>query len=99
MTYAVIELARAAKVDNLDSTAFGVAQKDILGLEIAMNDLQFRRREEEQCSAQLLGELASQIERHAAEVGVAKQVVQVIREQFEHETQVIAPAEVPLEFD
>ena len=74
------ELARTAEIDDFDGRAFGVAEEDVLGLEIAVDDAQFGRRQEEQGRAQLLGELPRQVERHAAEVGVAQQVVQVVAE-------------------
>jgi len=71
-------------------------EEDVLGLEVAVDDGQFGRRQEEQRRAELLRELARQVQRDAAEVGVAQQVVQVVRQQFEHQTQVVAPHKVPL---
>ena len=59
-----------------------------------MDDVEFRSGEEEERRAQLLRELAGQVERHAAEVGVAQQVVEVVREQLEHQAQVVAEHEV-----
>lgn len=53
---------------------------------------------EQERRAQLLRELAREVERHAAEVGVAQQIVQVVREQLEHEAQVVPPHEVPFQF-
>ena len=78
------ELARAAEVDDLDGRPFGVAEQDVFRFEVAVDDAQLGRRQEEQRRAQLLRELARQVERHAAEVGVAQQVVQVVAEQLEH---------------
>jgi len=62
-----------------------------------VDDVELGRREEEQRSAQLLRELARQVQRNAAEVGVAQQVVQVVREQLKDETQVRPEHELPLQ--
>jgi len=43
-----------------------------------VNYVQFGGAEEEQCGAQLLGELAREVQRNAPEVGVPQQVVQVV---------------------
>lgn len=61
-----------------------------------MYNTQFRRGEEKQGGAQLLGKLASQIERDAAKVGVAQQIVQIVRQQLKHQAQVVAPHKVAL---
>lgn len=45
-----------------------------------MYDVQLGAGEEHESSRQLLGKLASQVERNAAEVGVAEQVVEIVRE-------------------
>jgi len=82
------QLTRAAKVDNLDRRAFRVAEQDVLRLEVTVDDVELRRREEQQGRAQLLCKLARQIQRDAAEVGVAQKVVQVVGEQLKDETQV-----------
>lgn len=50
-------------------------------------------------STKLLRKLASQIEGHATEVGVAKQVVQIVGQEFEHQAEVIAPHEMTLQAD
>jgi len=81
-------LTRAAKVDNLDRRAFRVAEEYVLGLEVAVDDVELGRREEQQRGAQLLRELARQVQRDATEVGVAQQVVEVVRQQLEDETEV-----------
>jgi len=86
--YTFSEMARAAEVDDLDRRALRVAEEDVLGLEVAVDDVEFGRREEHQRHAQLLRELARQVERDAAKVGVAQQVVEVVREQLEDETEV-----------
>ena len=53
-----------------------------------MDNVEFGRREEQQRRAQLLSKLARQVQRDAAEVGVAQQVVQVVGKQLEDQTQV-----------
>ena len=95
-THPLSELARAPEVDDLDGTALRVAQQDVLRLHVAVNDVQLRRREEQQRRAQLLRELTRQVERDAAEVGVPQQVVQVVGEQLEDQAQVVAEHEVLL---
>lgn len=54
--------------------------------------------QEQERGAKLLRELPGEVERDAAEVGVAEQVVQVVREQLEHQAQVVSPHEVALQF-
>ena len=49
--------------------------------------------------AKLLSELPGEVERDASEVGVAQKVVQVVRQQFKHQAQVLAKEKVPFEFD
>ncbi len=44
-----------------------------------MDDIELRSGKKQEGSAQLLGKLARQVERHAPEVGVAQKVVQVVR--------------------
>ena len=97
-THSLSELTGAAKVDDLDGTALGVAEEDVFGLEVAVDDVEFGRGEEEEGGAELLRELARQVERHATEVGVAEEVVQVVGEELEHQTQVVAKHEVTLQF-
>ena len=91
-------MARAAEVDDLDGAALGVDEEDVLGLEVAVYDVEVGRAQEHERRAQLLRELARQVERHTAEVGVAQKVVQVVGEELEDETQVVAEHEVSLEF-
>lgn len=71
-SYPLTQLARAAKVNDFDSRPLWITQEDVFWLEVAMDDTQFRRREEKQCCAQLLSKLARQVERDAAKVGVAQ---------------------------
>lgn len=63
-----------------------------------MDYVQFGRREEQQRRAELLRELPREIQRDAPEVGVPQEVVQVVREQLEHQTQVVPPHEVSFQF-
>ena len=91
-------MTRAAKVDNLDGAAFGVTQEYVLRLEVAVDDVELGRGQEQQRGGQLLSKLARQVERDAAEVGVAQQVVQVVAEQLKHQTQVVPEHEVALQF-
>ena len=96
---ALAELARGTEVDNLDRTSLGVAEENILWLQITMDNFQLGRGEEEERSGDLLCKFSSEVERHAPEVGVAQQVVQVVGEELEHQTQVVAPHEVVLQLD
>lgn len=72
MTYPLAELTWAAEIDNLDCRSLGVAEEDVLRLEVAVDDVEFGRGEEQQRRAQLLSELAGEIQRDASEVGVAQ---------------------------
>jgi len=92
------ELTGAAKVDNLDGTAFGVAQENVLWLQITVYDLQLWCPEEQQRSAQLLRKLARQVQRHSTEVGVTQQIVQVVRQELKDKEQMTAPQEMSLQF-
>ena len=91
------ELARAAKVDDLDGAALGVAEQDVLGLEVAVDDAELVGDEEHEGGAELLREFAREVEGDAAEVGVAEQVVEVVGEELEDEAEVVAVHEVALE--
>ena len=91
------KLARAAEVDDLDRAALRVAQEDVLGLQVAVDDVELRRREEQQRRAQLLRELPREVEGDTAEVRVPQQVVEVVGEQLEDQTQVVAEHEVLLQ--
>ena len=79
-TYPFAELARAAKVDNLDGTAFRVTEEDVFRLEVAVDDAQLRRAKKEERHAQLLRELAREVEGDAAEASIAQEVVKIVRE-------------------
>jgi hypothetical protein len=91
------KLTRRTKIDDFDGGALGVAEKDILRLQITVYNGQLGRRQEEQSRAKLLRKLPRQVEGDAAEVRVPQQVVQVVREQFKHKTQVVPPHEVALQ--
>ena len=93
-THPLVELTRAAEVQDLDGRPFGVAEHDVLRLEVAVDDLQLGRGQEAQRRAQLLRELPGERERDAAELGVSQQVEQVVGEQLEHQAQVVPPHEV-----
>lgn len=68
----------AAEVHDLDGAALGVAQQDVLRLEVAVDDAELGRGQEQQRSAKLLSKLPGQVERDATEVGVPQQVVEVV---------------------
>jgi len=89
-------MARAAEVHNLYCTALWVAEQNIFRLEVTVDDVEFGRRKEHQGHTELLCELSRQVQRHASKVGVTQQVVEVVREQFEDETQMGAEHEVTL---
>ena len=84
--------ARAAEVDERDGAALGVAQQDILGLEVAVDDS--RLLQHLQRRHYLTAELSDEVERHAAKLREAQQIVQVVRQQLEYETLVVAVFEV-----
>jgi len=89
-------MARAAEVHNLYCTALWVAEQNIFRLEVAVDDVEFGRRKEHQSHAELLRELSRQVQRHASKVGVTQQVVEVVREQLEDETEMRTEHEVTL---
>lgn len=98
-THPLAKLTRAPKVHNLDGTSLGVTQQYVLRLQVAVDDAELRRSQEEQCCAHLLGELAGQVERDAAEVGVPQQVIQVVGQHLKHQTEVVSKHEVALQVD
>jgi len=98
-THTIAELTRTAKVNDLDGTALGVTEQNVLRLEIAVYNLQFRSSEEQQRRAQLLRKLARQIERHPAVVCVAQQVVKVVRQQLKDEEQMITKHKMSLQLN
>ncbi len=64
-----------------------------------MDDAQLRRGQEQQRGAQLLSKLARQVQRHAAEIRVPQQVVQVIGQHLEDQTQVVPEHEVAFQMN
>ena len=93
------QLTGAAEVDDLNGAALGVAEEDVFGFEVAVDDAELRGGQEEQRGAELLCEFAGEVEGNAAEVGVAEEVVEVVGEQLEGEAQVVAEHEVALQVD
>eukprot|EP00041_Stephanoeca_diplocostata_P019264 m.412702 g.412702 ORF g.412702 m.412702 type:complete len:433 (+) comp21258_c0_seq6:60-1358(+) len=83
-------LARTSKVNKLDGGAFRILQQDILWLQITVNDLDSRRREEQERVEHLLRKLAYEIERDALEARVADQIVEVVREMLKDQAKVVA---------
>ena len=59
-----------------------------------MDDVDLRRGEEQQCRTQLLSKLACQIKRDPMEVGVVKQFVEIVGEEFKYQAEVVAEHEV-----
>lgn len=64
-----------------------------------MDDAQFRGGQEEQRRAKLLSKLARQVQRHAAEICVPQQIVQVIGQHLEDQTQVIPEHEMAFQMN
>lgn len=56
------KLAGAAEVHNLDGTALGVAEQDVLRLEVAVDDAELRGGQKEQSCAELLCQLPRQVQ-------------------------------------
>ncbi|KAF7242430.1 putative beta-glucosidase I, partial [Varanus komodoensis] len=96
-THSLAQLAGAAKVHDLDSTALGVAEQDVLRLKVTVDNAELRCGQEEQSSAQLLGKLACEVERDATEVGVTEQVIEVVGQQLKHQAQMAPEHEMPLQ--
>lgn len=61
-----------------------------------MDDAELRSSQEEQCRAQLLRKLPRQVQRYPPEIRVTKQVIQVVGQHLEHQTEVVPKHEVPL---
>jgi len=64
-----------------------------------VDDFHLGGGEEEERGGDLLGKLAREVERDAAEVGVAQQVIEVVGQQLEDQAEVVAPHEVVAQFD
>jgi len=71
-TYSLPKLTRTAEVDYFYRASLRIAQKDVLGFQITVNDVQFRRRQEQEGSTQLLRKLSRQVQRHTAEICISK---------------------------
>lgn len=63
-----------------------------------MDYVEFGCGEEQQCCAELLRKLPSEIQRYASEVGVPQQVIQVVGQKLEHQTQMVPPHEMSFQF-
>lgn len=98
-THPLPELTGAAEIDDFDGGAFGVAEEDVLGFEVAVDDAELGGGEEEEGGAELLGEFPREVEGDAAEIGVAEEVVEVVGEELESQAEVVAEHEVTLQVD
>lgn len=98
-SHPLAQLTGAPEVHDLDGGSLGVAEQDVLGLEVTVDDAQLRRGQEEQRGAQLLSKLARQVQRHAAEIGVPQQVVQVIGQHLKDQTQVVPEHEMTFQMN
>ena len=87
-THPLRSLARAAEVDDLDLAPAWVDKENVLGLEVAVDDGKLLGGKKLQGGAELVGEFAGEVERDALEIGVANEVVQIVRQQLKHQTQV-----------
>ncbi len=99
MSHPLAQLTGAPEIHDLDGGSLGVAEQDVLGFEVTVDDAQLRRGQEQQRGAQLLSKLARQVQRHAAEIRVPQQVVQVIGQHLEDQTQVVPEHEVALQMN
>lgn len=79
MTYPLSKLAGTAEIDDFDRRPFGVAQENVLGLQITVDDVQFGLGQEHERRAQLQCELSRQIQRHAPKISVPQEIVQIER--------------------
>ena len=94
-THPLTYLTWTAKVDYLYGAPLGIAQQDVLRLQITVNDAEFRCREKEQRRAELLGKLPCKVEGDTSEVCVPQEVVEVIGQKFKHQTQMVFVHKVP----
>lgn len=79
----------AAEINQLDRGSLRVLQQNVLRFEIAVDDGDFGRREEEERVTDLLGELLDEVERDAPKRCVPNEVVEVVTQMLEHQTQVV----------
>lgn len=93
-THRLSQLTRAAKVNDLDRAPFGVAEEDVLWLQVTVDYAEFRCSQEKQCCAQLLGKLAREVQRNTTEVGVTQQIIQIVGKHLKHQAQMVAEHEL-----
>ena len=62
-----------------------------------MDDVEGGVGEKEEGRAQLLGKLAGEVERDSSEVGVSEELVEIVGEELEDQTEVVAEHEVTLQ--
>lgn len=84
--------ARATKVDELDCRMFAIAEQNVFGFQVAVNDV--LRLQKVQRVQNLNANLADQWERETLELGALQHVVQVEIQQLKHNTEVILPVKV-----
>ncbi len=84
----------AAEVHDANGTSLGVAEENVLWLQVAVDHVDLWRGQEQQRRAQLLGKLACQVQRDATEIGVPEELVEVVGEKLEDETEMVPEHEV-----
>ena len=97
--HALVGPARRSKVDDLDAAALGVPQQDVLGLQIAVDDVDLRLREEGQSLEDLLGEFADEVEGNAAELCILQELVQIERQHLKDQALMTSVDKVRQETD
>jgi hypothetical protein len=70
-------IARASKVNDFDPASFGVSKEYVLGLQIAMDDVDVRSGEVGQCLEYLFGEFANEVEGDSGKVRVFQEFVEI----------------------
>lgn len=85
-------ISARSKVNHLDATLVGLSQQDILGLHVAVNNVVFAHVMER--DEQLDGEAAHQSDGDTLEVVALDELVQVHRQHFERENQMLAEHEL-----
>ncbi|EKU23075.1 dual-specificity tyrosine- -phosphorylation regulated kinase 1b, partial [Nannochloropsis gaditana CCMP526] len=95
--HALVAAAGGAKVDQLDPTPLGVAQQNVLGFEVAVDDVHVWAGQEVQGLEDLLGELPEERERDPGELGVLEEVVEIVGEHLEDQDLVVPVDEVLLQ--
>jgi hypothetical protein len=87
-------MAGAAKVNDLDGAPFWISEQYVLGLEIAVDDVDVGIGHEGEGGEDLMCELPDEVEGDAMEVCVPQQVIQVVRQQLKHQAQVVPVSEL-----